>query len=111
MWAEQQATGRHQSSDFLFDPVSWSRADEENESSSSEEEEEDRRRLTDELLGKVCSIEAEEDPVGWYLALVGGWGVEGGWRMTLLFRGDSDYWCVCVCALRWCLPAVMTSCW
>lgn len=47
------------------------RADEENESSSSEEEEDDRRRLSDELLGKVCSIEAEEDPVRWYLALVG----------------------------------------
>lgn len=47
------------------------RADEENESSSSEDEEEDRRRLSDELLGKVCSIEAEEDPTCWYLALVG----------------------------------------
>lgn len=48
----------------------WFRADEENESSSSDDEEDDRRRLNDELLGKVCSIEAEEDPVGWYLALV-----------------------------------------
>lgn len=47
------------------------RADEENESSSSEdEEEEDRRRLNDELLGKVCSIENEEEPSSWYLALV-----------------------------------------
>uniref|UniRef100_H3CA73 AT-rich interactive domain 4A n=1 Tax=Tetraodon nigroviridis TaxID=99883 RepID=H3CA73_TETNG len=45
-------------------------ADEENESSSSDEEEDDRRRLPDELLGKVCSVEAEEDPVCWYLALV-----------------------------------------
>ncbi|XP_068194232.1 AT-rich interactive domain-containing protein 4A isoform X2 [Antennarius striatus] len=45
-------------------------ADEENETSSSEEEEEDRRRLNDELLGKVCSIENEEDPISWYLALV-----------------------------------------
>lgn len=46
------------------------RADEENESSSSEDEDDDRRRLSDELLGKVCSIENEEDPVSWYLALV-----------------------------------------
>lgn len=46
------------------------RADEENESSSSDDEDDDRRRLNDELLGKVCSIEAEEDPVCWYLALV-----------------------------------------
>lgn len=45
-------------------------ADEENESSSSEDEEEDRRRLNDELLGKVCSIENEEEPCSWYLALV-----------------------------------------
>ncbi|XP_029688839.1 AT-rich interactive domain-containing protein 4A [Takifugu rubripes] len=45
-------------------------ADEENESSSSDDEDDDRRRLNDELLGKVCSIEAEEDPVCWYLALV-----------------------------------------
>ncbi|XP_041668616.1 AT-rich interactive domain-containing protein 4A isoform X2 [Cheilinus undulatus] len=45
-------------------------ADEENESSSSEDEEEDRRRLNDELLGKVTSIENEEDPSSWYLALV-----------------------------------------
>ncbi|XP_036926993.1 AT-rich interactive domain-containing protein 4A isoform X1 [Acanthopagrus latus] len=45
-------------------------ADEENESSSSEDEEEDRRRLNDELLGKVCSIENEEEPSSWYLALV-----------------------------------------
>ncbi|XP_067469529.1 AT-rich interactive domain-containing protein 4A isoform X1 [Thunnus thynnus] len=45
-------------------------ADEENESSSSEDEEEDRRRLNDELLGKVCSIESDEDPSNWYLALV-----------------------------------------
>uniref|UniRef100_A0A3B4T2S4 AT-rich interactive domain 4A n=1 Tax=Seriola dumerili TaxID=41447 RepID=A0A3B4T2S4_SERDU len=45
-------------------------ADEENESSSSEDEEEDRRRLNDELLGKVCSIEDEEEPSSWYLALV-----------------------------------------
>ncbi|TNM95695.1 hypothetical protein fugu_016778 [Takifugu bimaculatus] len=44
-------------------------ADEENESSSSDDEDDDRRRLNDELLGKVCSIEAEEDPVCWYLAL------------------------------------------
>uniref|UniRef100_A0A7N5ZQ58 ARID domain-containing protein n=1 Tax=Anabas testudineus TaxID=64144 RepID=A0A7N5ZQ58_ANATE len=36
-------------------------ADEENESSSSEDEEDDRRRLNDELLGKVCSIESEEE--------------------------------------------------
>lgn len=49
----------------------FTRADEENESSSSEDEEDDRRRLSDELLGKVCSIETEEDPVRWYLALVG----------------------------------------
>lgn len=48
----------------------WFRADEENESSSSDDEDDDRRRLNDELLGKVCSIEAEEDPVCWYLALV-----------------------------------------
>ncbi|XP_059210011.1 LOW QUALITY PROTEIN: AT-rich interactive domain-containing protein 4A [Centropristis striata] len=45
-------------------------ADEENESSSSEDEEDDRRRLNDELLGKVCSIEDEEEPSSWYLALV-----------------------------------------
>ncbi|XP_040916681.1 AT-rich interactive domain-containing protein 4A [Toxotes jaculatrix] len=45
-------------------------ADEENESTSSEDEEEDRRRLNDELLGKVCSIESEEDPSSCYLALV-----------------------------------------
>ncbi|GAA6230260.1 AT-rich interactive domain-containing protein 4A isoform X2 [Lates japonicus] len=45
-------------------------ADEENESSSSEDEEEDRRRLNDELLGTVCSIENEEEPSSWYLALV-----------------------------------------
>ncbi|XP_073340424.1 LOW QUALITY PROTEIN: AT-rich interactive domain-containing protein 4A [Pagrus major] len=45
-------------------------ADEENESSSSDDEEEDRRRLNDELLGKVCSIENEEEPSSWYLALV-----------------------------------------
>ncbi|XP_069391307.1 AT-rich interactive domain-containing protein 4A isoform X3 [Paralichthys olivaceus] len=45
-------------------------ADEENESSSSEDEEDDRRRLNDELLGKVCSIENEEEPSSWYLALV-----------------------------------------
>ncbi|KAF7642516.1 hypothetical protein LDENG_00256750, partial [Lucifuga dentata] len=45
-------------------------ADEENESSSSEEEEEDRRRLHDELLGKVCSVESEEESSSWYLALV-----------------------------------------
>ncbi|XP_028994739.1 AT-rich interactive domain-containing protein 4A isoform X2 [Betta splendens] len=45
-------------------------ADEENESSSSEDEEDDRRRLNDELLGKVCSIESEEEPNNWYLALV-----------------------------------------
>lgn len=48
----------------------WFRADEEHESSSSDDEDDDRRRLNDELLGKVCSIEAEEDPVCWYLALV-----------------------------------------
>uniref|UniRef100_A0A8D0AHV4 Tudor domain-containing protein n=4 Tax=Sander lucioperca TaxID=283035 RepID=A0A8D0AHV4_SANLU len=45
----------------------------ENESSSSDEEQEDmedKRRLNDELLGKVCSIESEEDPSCWYLALV-----------------------------------------
>ncbi|KAK2826835.1 hypothetical protein Q5P01_021049 [Channa striata] len=45
-------------------------ADEENESSSSEDEEEDRRRLNDELLGKVCSIESEEESSNWFLALV-----------------------------------------
>ncbi|XP_068607932.1 AT-rich interactive domain-containing protein 4A [Brachionichthys hirsutus] len=45
-------------------------ADEENMTSSSEEEELDRRRLDDELLGKVCSIESEEDSSSWYLALV-----------------------------------------
>ncbi|XP_035024385.2 AT-rich interactive domain-containing protein 4A isoform X2 [Hippoglossus stenolepis] len=45
-------------------------ADEENESSSSEDEEDDKRRLNDELLGKVCSIENEEEPSSWYLALV-----------------------------------------
>ncbi|XP_051253874.1 LOW QUALITY PROTEIN: AT-rich interactive domain-containing protein 4A [Dicentrarchus labrax] len=45
-------------------------ADEENESSSSEDEEEDRRRLNDELQGKVCSIESEEEAISWYLALV-----------------------------------------
>uniref|UniRef100_A0A665UJF7 ARID domain-containing protein n=1 Tax=Echeneis naucrates TaxID=173247 RepID=A0A665UJF7_ECHNA len=45
-------------------------ADEENESSSSEDEEEDKRRLNDELLGKVCSIEDEDEPSSWYLALV-----------------------------------------
>ncbi|KAI3367367.1 hypothetical protein L3Q82_026177, partial [Scortum barcoo] len=45
-------------------------ADEENESSSSEDEEEDRRRLNDELLGKVCSIENEDESGSWYLALV-----------------------------------------
>ncbi|XP_067335798.1 AT-rich interactive domain-containing protein 4A isoform X3 [Channa argus] len=45
-------------------------ADEENESSSSEDEEDDRRRLHDELLGKVCSIESEEESSNWFLALV-----------------------------------------
>lgn len=76
------ATGKRRSPncDSLFPPffllistslIAWFRADEENESSSSDDEEDDRRRLSDELLGKVCSIEAEEDPVCWYLALVG----------------------------------------
>ncbi|XP_037618850.1 AT-rich interactive domain-containing protein 4A [Sebastes umbrosus] len=45
-------------------------ADEEKESSSSEDEEEDKRRLNDELLGKICSIESEEESSSWYLALV-----------------------------------------
>ncbi|CAJ1074930.1 AT-rich interactive domain-containing protein 4A [Xyrichtys novacula] len=45
-------------------------ADEENESSSSEDEEEDRRRLNDELLGKVSSIESEEEPGSCFMALV-----------------------------------------
>ncbi|KAG7460364.1 AT-rich interactive domain-containing protein 4A isoform X1 [Solea senegalensis] len=45
-------------------------ADEENESSSSEEEEDDRRRLNDELLGKVCSVDNEEEPSSCFLALV-----------------------------------------
>uniref|UniRef100_A0A673ASH9 AT rich interactive domain 4A (RBP1-like) n=1 Tax=Sphaeramia orbicularis TaxID=375764 RepID=A0A673ASH9_9TELE len=46
-------------------------ADEENESSSSEDEEEDRRRLNDELLGKVCSIEnQEQSSSSSYMALV-----------------------------------------
>ncbi|XP_063764553.1 AT-rich interactive domain-containing protein 4A isoform X2 [Eleginops maclovinus] len=45
-------------------------ADEENSSSSSEDEEDNRRRLNDELLGKICSIESEEEPSSWYLALV-----------------------------------------
>ncbi|XP_062252897.1 AT-rich interactive domain-containing protein 4A isoform X2 [Platichthys flesus] len=45
-------------------------AEEENEPSSSEDEEDDRRRLNDELLGKVCSIENEEEPSSWYLAMV-----------------------------------------
>lgn len=45
-------------------------AEEENESSSSDDEEDDRRRVNDELLGKVCSIENEEEPINWYLALV-----------------------------------------
>ncbi|XP_069573177.1 AT-rich interactive domain-containing protein 4A isoform X2 [Brachyistius frenatus] len=45
-------------------------ADEEHESSSSEDEEDDRRRLNDELLGKVCSIEHEEESSSWFLALV-----------------------------------------
>lgn len=56
---------------LLFHPLSCCRADEDNESSSSEDEDDDRRCLSDELLGKVCSIEAEEDPARWYLALVG----------------------------------------
>ncbi|KAM6918125.1 AT-rich interactive domain-containing protein 4A isoform 2-T2 [Lycodopsis pacificus] len=44
-------------------------ADEDNESSSSEDED-DRRRLNDELLGKICSVENEEEMSSWYLALV-----------------------------------------
>ncbi|KAG7238076.1 hypothetical protein INR49_031430 [Caranx melampygus] len=39
-------------------------------SQAVEDEEDDRRRLNDELLGKVCSIEDEEEPSSWYLALV-----------------------------------------
>lgn len=46
-------------------------ADEENESSSSEEDEEDRRRLNDQLLGKICSVENQQESSDWYLALVG----------------------------------------
>lgn len=45
-------------------------ADEENESSSSEEEEVDRRRLNDQLLGKICSVEDQQESGDWYLALV-----------------------------------------
>lgn len=30
----------------------------------------DRRRMNDELLGKVCSIENDEESSSWYLALV-----------------------------------------
>ncbi|XP_054470343.1 AT-rich interactive domain-containing protein 4A [Anoplopoma fimbria] len=45
-------------------------ADEEHESSSSDDEEDDRRRLNDELLGKICSVESEEESSSWYLALV-----------------------------------------
>lgn len=65
------AAGRAEPGRALTLTSCFTRADEENESSSSEDEEDDRRRLSDELLGKVCSIEAEEDPVRWYLALVG----------------------------------------
>ncbi|KAM4625556.1 AT-rich interactive domain-containing protein 4A isoform 2-T4 [Polymixia lowei] len=45
-------------------------ADEEHESSSSDDEEDDRRRLKDELLGKVCSIQAGSERCSWYLGLV-----------------------------------------
>ncbi|KAM6912795.1 AT-rich interactive domain-containing protein 4A [Xenentodon cancila] len=45
-------------------------ADEENETSSSEEEEEDGKRVTDELMGQVCSIENLEEYSNWFLALV-----------------------------------------
>nr|XP_020442003.1 AT-rich interactive domain-containing protein 4A isoform X2 [Monopterus albus] len=45
-------------------------ADEDNDTSSSEDEEDDRGRLNDELLGKVCSIESENEHDSWYLALV-----------------------------------------
>ncbi|KAK5917524.1 hypothetical protein CgunFtcFv8_012407 [Champsocephalus gunnari] len=45
-------------------------ADEDHSSSSSDEEEVNRRRLNDELLGKICSIESEEEISNWYLALV-----------------------------------------
>ncbi|XP_077945262.1 AT-rich interactive domain-containing protein 4A isoform X1 [Gasterosteus aculeatus] len=45
-------------------------AEEENESSSSDDEDDDRRRLNDELLGKICSVESEEESSSWYLALV-----------------------------------------
>lgn len=48
----------------------FSRADEENDSSSSEEEEDDKKRLTDELLGQICSIENTEDSTDWFMALV-----------------------------------------
>ncbi|MEQ2274109.1 At rich interactive domain, partial [Xenotaenia resolanae] len=45
-------------------------ADEENDTSSSEEEEDDKKRLSDELLGQICSIENVEDSADWFMALV-----------------------------------------
>ncbi|XP_014858445.1 PREDICTED: AT-rich interactive domain-containing protein 4A [Poecilia mexicana] len=45
-------------------------ADEENETSSSEEEEDDKKRLTDGLLGQICSIENTEESTDWFMALV-----------------------------------------
>ncbi|PWA29603.1 hypothetical protein CCH79_00007750 [Gambusia affinis] len=44
-------------------------ADEENETSSSEEEEDDKKRLTDGLLGQICSIENTEESTDWFMAL------------------------------------------
>uniref|UniRef100_A0A1A8BL12 AT rich interactive domain 4A (RBP1-like) n=2 Tax=Nothobranchius kadleci TaxID=1051664 RepID=A0A1A8BL12_NOTKA len=45
-------------------------ADEENDLSSSDEEEEEKKRLTDELLGQVCSIENLDESVNWFMALM-----------------------------------------
>ncbi|KAM4723892.1 AT-rich interactive domain-containing protein 4A [Anableps anableps] len=45
-------------------------ADEENDTSSSEEEEDDKKRLTDGLLGQICSIENTEESTDWFMALV-----------------------------------------
>uniref|UniRef100_A0A1A7W9S9 AT rich interactive domain 4A (RBP1-like) n=1 Tax=Iconisemion striatum TaxID=60296 RepID=A0A1A7W9S9_9TELE len=45
-------------------------ADEENDTSSSDEEEEEKKRLSDELLGHVCSIENLDESNNWFIALV-----------------------------------------
>ncbi|XP_028294298.1 AT-rich interactive domain-containing protein 4A isoform X3 [Gouania willdenowi] len=45
-------------------------ADEDHVSSSSEDEDDELRKMNDELLGKVCSIEEDEDKHCWFLALV-----------------------------------------